>query len=165
MMPDPRRARFAILIAAAVWLGTAGPAALANNDTPYPGTKVVATKQSFDQLWASLEAAIKANNMGIVARASASRGAAGRGVKIPGNLVVGVYRNDFAVRMLAASVPAGIEAPIRLHVTENADGSASLRYKTPSSVFGAYVGGHDLKTLSAELDAIFAKIVAQAAAR
>ena len=34
-----------------------------------------------------------------------------------------VFRNDYAVRMLQASVPAGIEAPLRLYVTENADGT------------------------------------------
>ncbi len=163
MMPDPRRARFAILIAAAVWLGTAGPAALAKNDTPYPGTTVVATKQSFDQLWASLEAAIKANNMGIVGRASASRGAAGRGVKIPGNLVIGVYRNDFAVRMLAASVAAGIEAPLRFYVTEGADGTATLTYRRPSAVFAPYESPA-LDEMAKELDRIWEKIAAAATA-
>lgn len=43
--------------------------------------------------------------LGLVAQASASRGAAARGVKIRGNLVLMVFRNDYAVRMLAASVP------------------------------------------------------------
>ncbi len=163
MMPDPRRARFAFLIAAAVWLGGAGPAALAKTDTPYPGTVVVATKLSFDQLWASLEAAIKANNMGIVGRASASRGAAGRGIKIPGNLVIGVYRNDYAVRMLAASVAAGIEAPLRFYVTEGADGTATLTYRRPSAVFAPYESPA-LDQMAKELDRIWQKIAAAATA-
>ena len=100
--------------------------------------------------------------MGVVTRASASAGAAGRGVKIPGNMVVGVYRNDFAVRMLEASVPAGIEAPIRFYLTENADGTATLSYRAPSVVFAPYKGGDKLKALAGELDGIFAKIAADA---
>ena len=161
MMPNPRRARFAILIAAAIWLGTGAPAAWAKNDTPYPGTNAIATKKSFDQLWASLEAAIKANNMGIVARASASRGAAGRGVNIPGNLVIGVYRNDYAVRMLAASVAAGIEAPLRFYVTEGADGTATLTYRRPSAVFAPYQSPA-LDEMAQELDRIWEKIAGAA---
>ena len=34
-----------------------------------------------------------------------------------------------------ASVPAGIEAPIRFYLVENADGSTTLAYKKPSMVF------------------------------
>jgi uncharacterized protein (DUF302 family) len=103
--------------------------------------------------------------MFVVTRASASKGAAGRGITIPGNMVLGVYRNDFAVRMLEASVPAGIEAPIRFYVTENSDGTASLGYRTPSAVFAPYEdGGASLAALAGELDAIFAAIAADAAA-
>ena len=72
-----------------------------------------------------------------------------------------VYRNDFAVRMLKANVPAGIEAPLRLYVTENSDGTATLRYRTPSAVFKAYEDA-TLNDMARELDAIFEKIVGQA---
>lgn len=41
--------------------------------------------------------------MFVVTRACASCGAAQRGITIPGNTVIGVFRNDFAVRMLEAS--------------------------------------------------------------
>lgn len=56
--------------------------------------------------------------MTVVARASASRGAASRGVTIPGNAVVEVFRNDYAVRMLNESVAAGYEAPLRFYPVE-----------------------------------------------
>jgi uncharacterized protein (DUF302 family) len=94
-----------------------------------------------------------------VTRASASAGAKSRGIKIPGNLVIGVYRNDFAVRMLKASVPAGIEAPLRFYLTENTDGKATLTYRKPSAVFAPY-DSKDLDKLAGELDGIWAKIVA-----
>ncbi len=99
--------------------------------------------------------------MGIVGRASASMGAKSQGFEIPGNAVVMVFRNDFARRMLAASVPAGIEAPLRFYVTENADGTATLTYRSPSSVFRPYESA-EMNSLAEELDAIFEKIAAEA---
>ncbi len=129
-----------------------------------PGWKVIETQHSYGELVARLEQAIAANNMGLVARASATVGAKKMLDKdIPGNTVIGVYRPDFAVRMLEASLAAGIEAPIRFYVTEDPDGSATLSYKTPSAVFAPYEdGGQALKDLAGELDTIFAKIAAEA---
>jgi uncharacterized protein (DUF302 family) len=103
--------------------------------------------------------------MGLVTAASASAGAAGQNIIIPGNRVVGVYRNDFARRMLKASIAAGIEAPIRFYITENSDRTATLSYKLPSTVFAPYFaeGGEDLRKLAAELDQIFARIADEAA--
>jgi uncharacterized protein (DUF302 family) len=99
------------------------------------GWKVMKTPHGYAELVQRLEQAIAGNKMGLVARASATVGAKQvLGKDIPGNAVIGVYRPDFAVRMLEASVPAGIEAPIRFYVTENADGTADLSYKTPSFV-------------------------------
>ncbi len=130
------------------------------------GWAVMPTPHSFPVLVGRLEEAVKANKMGLVTAASASEGAKAQGFAIPGNRVVGVFRNDFARRMLAASVPAGIEAPIRFYLTENADGTATLSYRKPSAVFGPYVEGAtpDLKAVAIELDGIFdqiAKAVAQ----
>ena len=85
---------------------------------------------------------------------------------LDGNRVVGVFRNDFARRMLAASLPAGIEAPVRFYVTENADGTGSLSYRLPSAVFAPYFAaeGGDLRAVAGELDIIFARITADAIA-
>ena len=138
----------------------AAPAAAAPD-----GTLSFATPHDFATLVGRVEAAVKAHEMFVVTKASASKGAAKRGVTIPGNMVLGVYRNDFAVRMLEASVPAGIEAPIRFYVTETADGTARLHYRTPSAVFAPYEdGGEALAGLAQELDAIFAAIAADAVA-
>ena len=130
-----------------------------------PGWSVTETPHSYKDLIARVDAAVKANKMGLVTRASATRGAASLGKTIPGNMVIGVYRPDFAIRMLEASEQAGIEAPIRLYITENADGTATLSYKTPSSVFAPYKdGGEALTAMARELDAIFAKIAKEATA-
>jgi len=124
------------------------------------GWMVTETDHSFADLNARLDKAIADAKMGLVTQASASRGAESRGVTIPGNRVVGVYRNDFAVRMLEASVAAGIEAPIRFYVTEDGDGGSTLSYKTPTFVFSPYFeeGGADLQKLATELDRIFLEI-------
>lgn len=129
-----------------------------------PGWQVMKTDHGYADLVQRLEQAIADNKMGLVARASATVGAKRMLDKdIPGNTVIGVYRPDFAVRMLEASVAAGIEAPIRFYVTENPDGTATLSYKTPSHVFAPYEdGGQALKDLAAELDGIFAQIAAAA---
>ena len=133
----------------------------AESAAPLAGTVTMKTRYGFDALLARLEKAITDNRMGLVAQASASRGAAARGVKIPGNALLMVFRNDYAVRMLNASVPAGIEAPLRIYVTENPDGSASVTYRRPSAVFAPYASPV-LDELAKELDVIFGSIVRDA---
>ncbi len=145
-------------------LALSGPAAGAEISA-MPGWSVTKTQHSYKALIGRVNTAVKANKMGLVTRASATLGAASLGKTIPGNMVIGVYRPDFAVRMLAASIPAGIEAPVRLYITENADGTATLSYKTPTAVFAPYTdGGAALRTMAGELDAIFEKIATQASA-
>ncbi|MBK17681.1 MAG: hypothetical protein CMM52_02400 [Rhodospirillaceae bacterium] len=135
--------------------------ALADNAMPR-GIVHKKTSHSYADLVKRLNVAVKKNKMGLVTRASATVGA--KKVlkkKIPGNMVIGVYHPRFAVRMLKASIPAGIEAPLRFYVTENSDATASLSYKTPSSVFAPYKV-KALNTMAAELDVIFAKIARDA---
>lgn len=129
-----------------------------------PATVTVRTAHGFEAAVQRTERAIEANGMGLVARASASSGAAARGVKIPGNAVLMVFRNDYAVRMLAASVPAGIEAPLRLYLTENADGGTTISYSKPSAVFAPYASA-TLDAMAKELDPVFDKIVHDAAGK
>jgi uncharacterized protein (DUF302 family) len=128
--------------------------------TKREGWRVIETDAGFSELVQNLEANIKANKMNIVSVASASDGAKAEGIDIPGNRVVGVYRNDYARRMLEASLAAGIEAPIRFYVTADENGTATLSYKLPSTVFAPYFdeGGDELRKLATELDEIFAKI-------
>jgi uncharacterized protein (DUF302 family) len=108
-----------------------------------------------------LTAAIKKNKMGLVSKASATQGAAAIGITIRGNRVFGVFNPKFAVRMLAASVAAGIEAPIRIYLYENDDGTASITYKKPTDVFKPY-GNEALDQMARELDLIFSNIVRDA---
>jgi len=148
------------VLAICLGLLTALPAQ-AENPTPYPGTRVVETGQPFNSFVDRLRAAIKEAKMGIVAEACATCGAKRIGVTIPGNRVIMIYRPDFAVRMLQFSVAAGIEAPLRLYVTEEANGTAKLTYRLPSAVFAPYEVPA-LDGMATELDAIVTGIVAAA---
>jgi uncharacterized protein (DUF302 family) len=122
----------------------------------------VTTPRGFDEVVARLEAAVEARGLVRIATASASRAAAARGIAIPGNAVILAFNNDFARRLLAASVPAGIEAPMRIYVTEEAAGTA-VAYPLPSELLAPY-GVPELGPLGRELDALFAAIVADATA-
>ena len=128
---------------------------------PHPGTRSLSSEKSFAELVTALNGAIKENGMIAVSKASASAGAKRRGIDIAGNMVIGVFRNDVAVRMLAASIEAGIEAPLRFYLTDDGDGTATLTYRTPSAVFAAY-GNAALNDIAGELDTIFAAISEQA---
>ncbi|HQZ03981.1 MAG TPA: DUF302 domain-containing protein [Thauera sp.] len=133
----------------------------AAGDSALPELRTINSPQPFDTVVQQLEKSIADNKMGLVAQASASKGAASKGIKIPGNALLMVFRPDFAVRMLQASVAAGIEAPLRIYVTENADGTTSVSYRTPSVVFAPYENSQ-LDKLAAELDPIFERIVGDA---
>lgn len=138
----------------------------ASEIAPRDGWQILTTQHGYDQLVDRVKAAVKAEGMLLVTQASASAGAKGRGLTIPGNRIMGVYRNDYALRMLEASVAAGIEAPIRFYVTENTDGTATLSWKTPSFVFAPYMGegGEELSELARELDGVFQTIANRAVA-
>lgn len=131
---------------------------------PRDGWSVTPTSKSYDQLIADVKSAAKANKMGVVTQAGPTGAAKSRGITIPGNRIIGLFNNVYAVNILNLSTAAMIEAPVRVYVTENADGTATLSYKLPSTVFAPYVdeAGPELATLADELDDIFAAIAQDA---
>ena len=136
--------------------------------SPMPGAaqdgRVTAVSRApFRQVAEALEKAIAEQKMVLVCHADAQRGAAARGVSIKGNQVFMVFRNDFAVRLLAAEPAAGFEAPIRIYLYENPTGTATLTYLPPSVVFAPYAHG-DVRVIARELDPIFKTIVERALA-
>lgn len=148
-------------VAAGLAVGLAALSVQAAANNGLPEIRTVNSQVPFDTMVQRLEKSIVDNKMGLVAQASASKGAASKGIKIPGNAVLMVFRPDFAVRMLKASVAAGIEAPLRIYITENADGTTSVSYRTPSIVFSPYRNS-ELDALATELDPIFDRIVGDA---
>ena len=132
--------------------------------TAREGWVVMETSKSYSQLVDDVKSAVKANKMGVVTQAGPTKAAKSRGITIPGNRVIGVFNNKFAVRILGLSTAAMIEAPIRIYVTQT-DAGATVSYKTPSMVFAPYMdeAGPDLAAAASELDAVF-KSIAEAAA-
>lgn len=135
---------------------------------PVPGVaqngRVAAVSRApFRQVAEALEKAIAEQKMALVCHANAQRGAEARGVSIKGNQVLMVFRNDFAVRLLAADPAAGFEAPIRIYLYENPDGTATVTYLPPSAVFAPYQHP-EVRAVARELDPILKAIVERALA-
>ncbi|KAJ56519.1 hypothetical protein ACMU_06140 [Actibacterium mucosum KCTC 23349] len=131
---------------------------------PREGWVVMDSDKPYAQLVKDVRAAAKANGMGVVTQAGPTGAAKSRGITIPGNRVIGIFNNVYAVRILGLSTAAMIEAPIRIYVTEEPDGSGFLSYKTPSYVFAPYMdeGGADLAAAAGELDGVFEAILQMA---
>ena len=138
--------------------GPAAPPAAAQD-----GRVTAVSRTPFQSVTGALEQAISEQKMALVCHANAQRGAAARGVSIKGNQVMMVFRNDFAVRLLAADPKAGFEAPIRIYLYENPDGTATVTYAPPSAVFVPY-RHPEVQAVAAELDPIFKTIVDRALA-
>ena len=138
--------------------------AVADSIMPREGWAVHDTDHSYNDLITRVKSAAKANKMGVVTEAGPTVVLKSKGINVPGNRVIGIYHPQFAVRVIALSVPAMIEAPIRMYVTEDSDGTATLSYKMPSFVFAPYVdaAGAELSAIAKELDAKFAAIAADA---
>lgn len=141
-------------------------AAEAGPIAPREGWEIARSGRGYPALLDALKEAVKAEGMAVVTEAGPTEAAKARGITIPGNRVVGVFRNDFAVRTLAASTAAMIEAPMRFYVTEAADGTGWLSYKRPSFVLAPYrtEGGEPLEAIGRELDQVFARIAGRALA-
>lgn len=121
------------------------------------------TNLSYNELIENVKAATNMNKMGVVTEAGPTAAAKSRGITIPGNRVIGVFNNIFAVEMLNASEGAMIEAPVRFYVTEQSDGTATLSYKMPSHVFAAYADDSpEVLKIASRLDIAFAAIAAAA---
>lgn len=133
-----------------------------NAATPYSGTIQIDTGKPFLPYVKALKSAITGNRMVLIGLACATCGAKAIGVDIPGNRVFLFFNPHYAVRMLKASEAAGIEAPIRIYVTEKSDATAKVTYRLPSHIFAPY-GAPSLDALGNDLDAAVEKILADAA--
>jgi uncharacterized protein (DUF302 family) len=141
-----------------VVLCSAVPGGLPSPALAQDGRITVKSAAPFGRVAEALERAVADEKMGLVCHANAQRAAAGRGVTIKGNQVLMVFRNDFAVRLLAADPAAGFEAPIRIYVYENPDGTATVSYLPPSVVFAPYRHA-GVRAVARDLDPILKAIV------
>ncbi|MDQ7728824.1 DUF302 domain-containing protein [Halomonas sp. SpR8] len=151
-------AAFILSMGAGSFTAQASDSAL--NDWPDQGWTVISAEKDYATLLDDLRDAVEDAGMAVVTEAGPTEAATQRGETIPGNRVVGVFRNDFAVTIIRESVPAMIEAPLRFYVTEEDAESATLAWKHPNDVFAPYITEHtpDLANAAQELDVIFQRI-------
>lgn len=144
-------------VLSAVLLGTA-PMAIAATDIPTvtqrDGWAVHHSDMTYSRLVDTLKEAVAESDLSVVTEAGPTQAAAKRGVDIPGNRVIGVFNNDYAVRILSVSTAAMIEAPLIMYVTEAQDGTATLSWKKPSRVYEPYMddGGKALQEAASSLE-------------
>ncbi len=105
-----------------------------------------------------LVAAIAAFPMGLVAHADGQANCAKKGIEVPADQVLEVFRPDYAVKVWAADKAAGIDIPLRIHLYK-ADGRTWVAHRPASEVFKPYVNPQ-LDVLGSELDAIFNQLLA-----
>ena len=111
-----------------------------------------------DNTVAKLSEAIQAVPMGLVAHINGQANAAKRGLTVPADQILEVFRPDFAIRVWQADKRAGIDIPLRIHVYE-AEGKTYVAMRSPVDVFAPY-GNAGLDKLAIELTAIFDNIFA-----
>jgi len=105
-----------------------------------------------------LIAAIAAYPMGLVAHANGQANCAKKGIEVPADQVLEVFRPDFAVKVWKAEKAAGIDIPLRIHLYE-ADGRTWIAYRPAVEVFKPYANPQ-LDVLGGELDVIFNQLLA-----
>lgn len=79
MKPLAHNAMAVAVVMAASMLAVA-PVALADDPAPHPGTRIIKTAFSYQQLAERLAAAVRRNRLGVVTRASATLGAKSLGI-------------------------------------------------------------------------------------
>jgi uncharacterized protein (DUF302 family) len=117
-----------------------------------------AVNLSVDQAAEKLLAAVAAYPMGLVAHANGQANCAQKGLTVPADQILEIFRPDYAVKVWAADKAAGIDIPLRIHLYE-ADGKNWVAYRPAADVFKPYANAQ-LDAIAAELDAIFAQLLA-----
>ncbi len=106
---------------------------------------------------AKLIEAVNGVPMGLVAHINGQANAAKRGLTVPADQILEVFRPDFAIRVWQADKTAGIDIPLRIHIYEAA-GRTIVAFRTAREVFAPYANPA-LDAIAAELDPIFADIL------
>ena len=90
-----------------------------------------------EEVVSRLVEAIAAAPLALVAHINGQANAAKRGLSVPADQILEVFRPDLAVRVWDADKRAGIEIPLRIHVY-GSGGKAVVAHRPPFEVFGRY---------------------------
>lgn len=110
----------------------------------------ITTRMDPEAAVATLKAAIDAQGLKLVSHINGQANAAKIGVEVPTDQILEVFHPSYAVRVWEACKPAGIDIPLRIHVS--GDGEI-LRISTRSAreVFAPWANP-DLEAIGSELD-------------
>ena len=122
------------------------------------GIVVQMSKNSFENTVTSLKKGITANKLVIVKEVPFTQMLGMVGVKSEKTLGLEIFHPRYGKVMHMKNKNALLEAPLRILVRDEG-GEISIRYRKPSATFAEYSG---LKEVGAQLDKVFANIVASA---
>ena len=111
-----------------------------------------------DAAAAKLTEAAQAVPMGVLAHLNGQANCAQKGITVPADQVLEIFRPDFAIRVWQAHKPAGIDIPLRIHLYD-AGGKTVVNYRTAAEVFAPYASPA-LDAIAGDIDPIFARILA-----
>ncbi|MDD5363839.1 MAG: DUF302 domain-containing protein [Gallionellaceae bacterium] len=111
-----------------------------------------------DTAAAKLSAAALAVPMGLVAHVNGQANAAKRGISVPADQILEIFRPDFAIQVWNAHKPAGIDIPLRIHLYDQ-DGRTHVAFRTAREVFAPYANPA-LDAIADTVDPIFIAILA-----
>lgn len=117
-----------------------------------------AVNLSVDDAAQKLLAAVAVYPMGLVAHANGQLNCAKKGITVPADQVLEIFRPDFAIKVWAADKIAGIDIPLRIHLYEAA-GTSWVAYRPAADVFRPYANPA-LDAIALDLDAIFTQLLA-----
>lgn len=110
------------------------------------------------QAVSTLRAAIEAAPLALVAHIDGQANAARRGISVPADQVLEVFRPDLAARVWEADKRAGIEIPLRIHVYEQ-DGDTVVAHRPPAEIFAPYANPA-LDAVACDLAPLFERVFA-----
>ncbi|MEJ5209835.1 MAG: DUF302 domain-containing protein [Burkholderiales bacterium] len=120
--------------------------------------KTFTVKLDVNKTVSRLSEAVADFPMGLVAHINGQANCAKRGVQVPADQILEVFRPDFAVRVWKAEKAAGIDIPLRIHCYDAGNGHTTVAFRTAQEVFAPYANP-DLDKIGHELDVIFNELL------
>lgn len=120
--------------------------------------KTFTVKLDTDKTAQLLIEAVAAYPMGLVAHINGQANCAKRGIQVPADQILEIFRPDFAVRVWKTEKSAGIDIPLRVHLYQR-DGNTVVTFRTARSVFAPYANP-ELDRIAVDLDGIFDQLLA-----
>ncbi|MBI3319365.1 MAG: DUF302 domain-containing protein [Candidatus Omnitrophica bacterium] len=118
------------------------------------------SKSSFSTTLKSVEAALKAEHMMIVARVDHKNMLSMVGAKIKGATTIEFGKPDMGKMLLPMNAAIGLEMPGKIYVYESADGKVIVSYRKSAKQFATY--GSDVGKAGEMMDMMLDKITSAA---